>query len=377
MRVLIVSGIWSPDVGGPASHAPELAAYLRRRGHEVGVVTTADREPAAEAYRVDWVSRRIPVGIRHLAVAEKIRSRARSADVVYATSMVGRAAPGAVLARRPLVVRIAGDVAYERALRRGYFRGDLEAFQRWDGGVRVATLRRERDAALRCARRILCPSAYLGRFVVGWGIPEAKVVVIPNPAPQVVPTPPREQLRARLGMSGRTLAFAGRLTTAKALDVALKALAAVPDITLLIGGDGPEESSLRKTADELGLTGRVRFLGPLARDEVLELFLAADAMLLPSAWENFPHTVVESLAVGTPVIATRVGGVPEVVCDRVNGLLVAPRDPEAMAAAIARLFDEPGLRDRLAAAAAPSVRELERDTTLARIESLLRDVVAA
>ncbi len=79
MRVLIVAGIWPPDVGGPASHAPELADFLRDRGHEVAVVTTADTEPAPEPYRVDWVSRRLPVGVRHLAVAERVRSRARGA----------------------------------------------------------------------------------------------------------------------------------------------------------------------------------------------------------------------------------------------------------------------------------------------------------
>ena len=87
---------------------------------------------------------------------------------------------------------------------------------------------------------------------------------------------------------------------------------------------------------------------PLPRDEVLRLFRAADASLLSSTWENFPHTVVESLAVGTPVIATRVGGVAEVVTDGENGLLVPAGDPGALAAAIHRFFGERGLRERLA-----------------------------
>ena len=65
MNVLIVSGIWPPDVGGPASHAPEFAERLRARGHEVEVVITADAEPAPEAYPVRWVSRHKPRGVRH------------------------------------------------------------------------------------------------------------------------------------------------------------------------------------------------------------------------------------------------------------------------------------------------------------------------
>ena len=79
VRVLIVTGIWPPDVGGPASHAPELAEHLLSSGHEVAVVTTADGPPRPERYRVDWISRGIPVGARHVAVAEKVRSaRARA-----------------------------------------------------------------------------------------------------------------------------------------------------------------------------------------------------------------------------------------------------------------------------------------------------------
>ena len=93
-------------------------------------------------------------------------------------------------------------------------------------------------------------------------------------------------------------------------------------VSLLVAGDGPEREEMERRADELRLGGRARFLGPLPRDDVLGLFRAADASLLSSTWENFPHTVVESLAVGTPVIATSVGGVPEVVQDGENGLLV-------------------------------------------------------
>jgi glycosyltransferase involved in cell wall biosynthesis len=115
----------------------------------------------------------------------------------------------------------------------------------------------------------------------------------------------------------------------------------------------------------------VRFLGALQRDEVLRLFRAADASLLSSTWENFPHTVVESLAVGTPVIATRVGGVAEVVHDGENGLLVPAGDAGALAAAIRRFYGERGLRERLAAAAAPSVAGYGREEMLSRIEAVL------
>ena len=108
-----------------------------------------------------------------------------------------------------------------------------------------------------------------------------------------------------------------------------------------------------------------------SRDDVLRLFRAADASLLSSAWENFPHTVVEALAVGTPVSRPSVGGVAEVVRDGENGLLVPPGDADELAAAIRRLFAEEGLRERLAAAAAASVEPLAEARVLARIEEEL------
>jgi len=119
----------------------------------------------------------------------------------------------------------------------------------------------------------------------------------------------------------------------------------------------------------------VRFLGSVGRNDVLRLFAAADACLLSSAWENFPHTVVEALAVGCPVIATRVGGVPEVVRDGDNGLLVPPGDPEALGAAIARFFSDAELRARLAGRAASSVARHTEDEVFSAIEAALLEAV--
>jgi glycosyltransferase involved in cell wall biosynthesis len=377
MRVLVVSGIWPPDVGGPASHAPAVASFLREQGHEVAVVTTAVAEPESRPYPVHWVSRRLPRGVRHAAVAAEVARRARGADVVYATSMIRRAAAGATLARRPLVAKLVADEAFERARRAGRFAGSLEEFQHFSGDARVRALRRTRNRALRRAAHVFCPSAYLRALALGWGLDPARVSVLPNAAPPLPALPPRDELRGSLGLEGPTLAFAGRLTSQKALDVALTALAEVPGVALLVLGDGPDRPSLERRAAELELDGRIRFLGGGTREDVLRLFRAADASLLPSAWENFPHTVVEALAVGTPVIATAVGGVAEVVRDGENGLLVPPRDVDALVAAISRLFHEDGLLEKLAAAAAPSVAPLAEERLLARVEAELSRAAGA
>ena len=365
MNVLVVSGIWPPDVGGPASHAPALADFLRERGHGVEVVTTASAEPAARAYPVRWVDRAAPKGLLHARVVRLIAARARAADVVYATSMASRSALATALAGTPLVVKAAGDVAYERSRRLGLFRGDLDEFQRAGGPV-VRAFKAARSAALGRAAAVVFPSGYLRGLALGWGLDAERLHVVPNPAP---PLPP---LRDNVSRVPGAFAFAGRLTAAKSLEVAFRAIAAVDGATLDVAGDGEERARLEAAAGELGVGDRVRFLGSQTRERVFDLFRAAEACVLSSTWENFPHVVVEALAVGTPVVATAVGGVAEVVEDGQNGLLVAPGDAHELAGALRRILDEPGLRERLAAAAAPSVADYGAERIHGRLEELLR-----
>ena len=372
MKVVVVSGIWPPDPGGPASHAPVLAEFLHQRGHTVDVVTTADAAPATRQYPVHWISRRS--AIRHVRCAFLVRRRARGADVVYATSMIRRATIGALLARRPIVVKLVSDEVFERATRNGRYEGTLDEFQHV-GGARNRFLRTTRNAALRRAHHVFCPSAYLRDVALEWDLDPGHVSVLPNPAPSAPQLPGRDELRRELRLDGRVLAFAGRLGPQKALGVALEAIAAVPDVTLVVAGDGPERAALEGQAIQLGLEGRSRFLGSLSRDDVLRLFRAADGSVLSSAWENFPHTVVEALAVGCPVIATAVGGVPEVVRDGENGLLVPPNDVASLTAAIRRYFEDDDLRLRLVDAAAPSVAGYTEEAVFARIESELARAV--
>ena len=375
MRVLIVSGIWPPDVGGPASHAPDVAAYLLSRGHGVEVVTTADAPPAAEAYPVRAVPRHYRVGVRHYRGAALVHQRAREADVVYTTGMFGRSAVGASLARRPYVVKLTADPAFERSRRRGLTEGNVDEFQsNRGGGAPVALLRFARDVELRHAAHVFTPSAYLRELALAWGVEPGRVSVLPNPAPAVPALPPREELRADLGLNGATIAFAGRLTAQKSLERALEAVAGSDDVRFLIAGDGPDRAQLEDRARALGIEDRVSFLGAQPRERVVELFHAADATILSSSWENFPHTVVEALAVGTPVLAMEAGGVAEVVRDGVNGLLVPAGDIAALAGAVSRYFSDGELRDRLRGAAAASVERYAPEAVFGELEAKLLEV---
>ncbi|MDP9285494.1 MAG: glycosyltransferase family 4 protein [Actinomycetota bacterium] len=363
MQIVFLTGIWPPDVGGPATHGPDFARFLRDRGHGVHVVTMGDSEPSDRPVPVESVSRGRPFVLRYPAVALRSARLARAGDIVYATATYAAAAAASVAARRPLVVKLVSDPAYERARRYGLFTGSLEAFQT-ASDPRVRAVRALRTASLGRARTIVVPSAYLAGIASAWGLDQSRIHVLVNPAPlpsDVVPEP----------LPPGTFVFVGRLTEQKALTVALAALARVPAGRLLLVGDGPERSRLEEAAHAEGVADRVQFVGSLSRAVAQRYVAGARASLLSSAWENLPHSVVEALAVGTPVVATSVGGVPEVIRDGENGLLVPPNDPDALALAMTRVLEDDTLRERLAAAARPSVAAFGRDAIYARLESLL------
>lgn len=365
MRIAFLTGIWPPDVGGPATHGPDFSRFLVERGHTVTVVTMGDAEPTERPCRVEMVPRRLPFPLRYGLVTLRGARAARNADVLYASATLGAAAVASVLARRPLVAKLTSDPAYERARRYGFFSGDSVEFQHARSGP-ARLLKTLRNATLRRARTVVVPSMFLAGIARTWGLDPDRIEVLTNPAP-----PPREVTPEQLPPA--TFVFVGRLTEAKDLPTAFAALARVEPARLVVVGDGPDREKLRGLAADSPAAERIEFRGSLPRDEALSVVAGSVAALLSSAWENLPHSAVEALSVGVPVVATAVGGVPEVVHDGENGLLVAPGRPDELAAALRRILEEPGLRDRLAAATKPSVEAISSEAIYGRLERLLAE----
>ena len=145
-------------------------------------------------------------------------------------------------------------------------------------------------------------------------------------------------------LEGPVLLSVGNLVSGKGHDLAIRALASLERATLLIVGDGPLKGALQSLARELGLAERVRFLGRIAHERLPEVYSLADVLILASAREGWPNVLLEAMACGTPVVATRVGGVPEIVRTKAAGSLIESRDPESIAAAVRCLLDSPPTR---------------------------------
>jgi colanic acid/amylovoran biosynthesis glycosyltransferase len=159
----------------------------------------------------------------------------------------------------------------------------------------------------------------------------------------------------------------GRLVAAKGqhvlVDAAQRLIAGGHDLRVTLVGSGPEESGLRAAVDAAGLQAHIRLTGALNQDEVRRLYGEADAFVLPSFAEGIPVVLMEAMASGVPCVTTRITGIPELIRSDDEGLLVAPSDACALAAAIARLIEEPELRARIAGGAR---RRVDADFHLGR-----------
>jgi len=198
--------------------------------------------------------------------------------------------------------------------------------------------------------RVVCVSQLVANFVVEQvGIPRHKTIVIPNgiDAQAFEHLPTKRQARADLGLplDSTLIGTVARLDPVKRLDVWLQSVALLDDVHTVIVGAGPERARLKALSEQLGLAERVHFVGQ--QDNVPAWLAALDIFALTSDWEGMSNALLEAMAAQLPVVATAVGGTPEVVVDGITGLLVPPRDPDALAQAITRLLRDPDLRDRM------------------------------
>ncbi len=367
-RLFIATGIFHPEPGGPATYLHELLPALQARGWEVRLLTYGGGPTDGYPYSVTRIPRRA-LPLRLADYARAARPLLRWADLAYIHTL-GLPLLGS---GGPRVFKIVGDQAWERAVRRGWIppTTDVDAFQTARGGPLVTLQQAARSREVRGADGVIVPSEYLKRLVIGWGVEPAHVQVIYNalPAGGAGPSLTQAEARRRLGLEADApIVFtAARLTPWKGVDHLIAAARRVPDVRLLVAGDGDSLPHLQRLAAG---EPRVALLGRLAREQVALYMRAADYFALYSGYEGLSHALLESLRAGTPVIASDKGGNPEVVAHGVNGLLVPYVDVDALTAALVEAF-RPGVRAALAANAGRGMARFAFDTMVEQTHAAL------
>lgn len=176
--------------------------------------------------------------------------------------------------------------------------------------------------------------------LVSLGIEDQDVTVLRNGVDlqKFKPVANRDELRKSLSIKGTTLLSVGHLIHRKGHHLIIKALEDLPNVSLLIAGDGVEESNLKELAKKLQFQDRVRFLGSIPHDQLVQYYAAVDMLILASSREGWANVLLESMACGTPVVATKVWGTPEVVTQAEAGVLVDERSSSGIANGVKALL---------------------------------------
>lgn len=334
MRVLIATGIYPPESGGPSQHSAGFAQKLSELGHHAFVV--AYGETAGRVSRSGG-----PV-IRYMRFAWHAWKRAYRSDVIFLQGAVSEGFPAtiaAILARKPTALRLPGDYAWEMAQQSGE-KDLLDVFLTKKHQGKIGLYEKLERFVARRASRVIAPSKYLKTVAERWGVSSDKISVIWNAEHSLPLVHSRHAARELFDVVDKTVC----LTVVRA--VPWKGVTELiewwselpPNHVLVVGGDGPETDAWKKLAQEKNLGERVRFVGRLGREALSDWYRACDAFLLHSGYEGYPHVVAEAASFGVPCLVSDQGGNPETKDVFGDLISVLPyRDRAAWVAALSKI----------------------------------------
>src|SRR5215213_8883123 len=374
---LVGKGVKFDPIGGMQNHTAELTRALDRRGVVQTVLTT--RPPTAPYFqRLGNHARLIRVGIplrlfRQLygpqaAILAPIL--AARADVVHVhlgedLTVLPVGAAAARLHRLPLVLTIHTSLRHTLALsdcRSAVLKTLGGPIERWGE---------------HSAEAVLVITPRLRRLLVSDGVDENRVHLIPPGVKASLFEGPFEDPFADIRRP-RVL-FVGRLAPQKGVSTLVEAAGLLkhPSAQVVLVGDGPERPKLERDAERLGVGDRLHFVGFFAHDRLPAVLAHPDLLVLPSLYEELGTVLLEALQTALPIVASKTGGIPDVIEDGVNGMLVPPGEPEAFARAIDRLLADRDLARRLSEEAKERGKDYDWEVLAERVLAVYRGVTAA
>ncbi len=365
MKILVATGLYPPDIGGPATHAVFLEAHLPSRGIELTMLP----------YRV---VRSYPKWIRHFAYTLRLLIASRGCHGIYALDTVSVGLPAcvvSVLTRKPLILRVPGDYAWEQGQQRFGVTMTLDEYletrpAKWQVRI-LASI--QKCVAVRAAR-IIVPSEYMKGVVTRWGIDPSKITRVYTELKEIPVHASKEELRDAFGYKDFVVTTAARLVPWKGVETVIRVIASLREegvpLSLVIIGDGELRKKLEEVARTCHVDSYVHFLGAVSHEEVGRRVKASDLFVLNTSYEGMSHHLLEALSLETPIVTTPVGGNNELITHGQTGFLVPFNDRTALHDAILRLQREPGTRIQLSRAGRNVVTRFHESEAIEGIRSV-------
>ncbi len=357
-RILLVTNIFPPFIGGPATFINRLGYELTHRGYIVTVVcsspTPVDSSDKERPFKVKRVYAPYNI-LQEIKVFIYLFKEMLKHEIIFVNGLERQVELVSRWSDRRYVLKIVGDSIWESARNTGLTDLDIDTFQSVALEDRfLQRVYKKRQQYLNRASFIITPSDYLQRLVVSWGISSEKIVTVLNgiPKEEFSRVQTKRQNNEKLKVT-----FIGRLTNWKGIDALLLAVKDIKEVETGIIGDGPEFPILKSLANHLGISEKVKFLGRCNKVEVEEELKKTHVLILPSLYEGLSHVLLEAGAKAIPCIASNRGGNCEVIEDGVDGFLIEPADVEALKNHLIKFRDDEILRQKTGLAFQEKVRK--------------------
>ncbi|NUM25107.1 MAG: glycosyltransferase family 4 protein [Candidatus Buchananbacteria bacterium] len=342
-HILIAAEIFPPDIGGPATYTVKIAEALQQKGFDVDVVCYSDNSQTDDfSFAVHRILRSRFKLLHYFNYYRALKKLAKNTDVIYAMGPVSSGRPALKVAKelkKKLVVKVVGDYAWERARNLNETQLSIDEFQTKFFNGKIGMLQKTERQVCRQADAVITPSEYLKKIVEGWGVEGSKIKVVYNSFDATI-------LNQTKKIDGKKIVSAARLVPWKGFEALIDLMGELPkDFKLEIFGDGPDQKKLKQKIINSKLEDRVLLAGQVSRDQLFQA-LAGKIFVLNTGYEGLSHTILEAFAVGIPVIATAVGGNPELISDNVNGLLVEYNNKDQIKEAILKLSGDEILQNK-------------------------------
>ncbi len=354
-NILIVTGVYPPSIGGPASYSRFLAEKLSKN-FSVKLITYSSvlnfPDDKNMPFKVVRVWKKAPKGLRHWNFFLKALSAAGKSDMVFALNAVSAGIPALMAAKmrkKKFFVKIVGDYAWEIAINRKKTNLLLNDFQGSKKNGFIGLLHKLQTWVCKNADGVIVPSEYLAELVRGWGVSGDKIKVIYNGVDFKSANVTKEEAKKRIGVFGDIILSAGRLVPWKGFRMLIKIMPQLTEVSqifrLVIVGDGPDMANLKMMVKNMGFERKVFLVGRKSRDELALYMAAADVFVLDTGYEGFSHQILEAMAAGIPVITTAVGGKKEIIKQGENGFMVKYNDEFNLIEAIKSVWASPELQN--------------------------------
>jgi glycosyltransferase involved in cell wall biosynthesis len=382
-NILITTGIFPPDIGGPASYAVTLGKNAPE-GNKITVITYSSvlNHPNDKnlPFKVIRVWRKLPWGIRHYVYFLKVLSEAKKNDVILSLNAVSAGKPAMMAARmkkKKFFVKVVGDYAWEIAINKNRSSLLINDFQDAVKKGFINTLAKTQEKVCKNADGVIVPSKYLAGMVKKWGVESEKIHTIYNGVDFKGSEMTKEEARKKIGIPGNIIVSSGRMVPWKGFKMLIKIMPKIleinPFLRLVIIGDGPERKLLESMVKNMNLDRKVYLVGQKSKEDMAVYFAAADMFVLNSGYEGFSHQILEAMSAGVPVIASAVGGNKEVIEQGRNGFLVKYNDEFNLIEAIKGLHQSQEIKDEFAAAGRETVMKYSFGQMIEKTFKLLNE----